>query len=65
MVSKTRLISLKQVCERTSLSRTFINRLRGTNKFPSPVSISERRIAFVEEEVDEWLSNRIASRLAK
>lgn len=65
MANKTKLISLKMVCERTSLSRTYINRLRGTDKFPTPVFVSERRIAFIEEEIDDWVANRISSRSEK
>ena len=41
------------MCEKSSLSRTAINKLRAAGQFPDAVPISEKRIAFVEKEVDE------------
>ena len=57
-----KLISLNQVCEITSLSRTMINRLRGEGRFPTAVSLGEKRIAFPREEVADWVRKRIAER---
>lgn len=65
MDNSARLISLNEVCKRTSLSRTYINRMRSSNRFPEPVQLSERRIAFVEAEIDQWIADRLALRTAK
>lgn len=59
------LISLNEVCARTSLSRTAINKLRAKGAFPDAVPLGDRRVGFVEEEVSEWISNRIAGRSRK
>jgi len=58
----TRLISLNQVCEITSLSRTAVNKLRSKKRFPAAVHLGEKRIAFVRQEVDQWVAERVGSR---
>lgn len=50
-----RLLSPKAVCERTSLSRSSLDRLVAEGKFPTPVRITERRLAYRAAEVDAWL----------
>jgi len=56
------VISLNDVSELTSLSRTSINRERSTGTFPKEVILGERRIGFVRTEVVEWLEERIERR---
>lgn len=64
MTDSPALISLNQACELTSLSRTAINRYRSEGRFPQPVPIGFRRIAFVRSEVIAWIEARIAARSA-
>jgi len=56
------LVSLREVCAMTSLSRTAINQRRAAGQFPKPVSLGEKRIAFVRSEVENWIRDRIAAR---
>jgi len=56
------LISLNEVCRRTSLSRTQINVYRSQNRFPKAVPLGFKRIAFVASEVDGWIAARVAER---
>lgn len=63
MTHQSKLISLNDACELTSLSRTAINRYRSEGRFPQAVSLGEKRIAFVRDEVSAWIDNRIAERL--
>lgn len=58
------LISLNEACRLTSLSRTAINRYRAEGRFPQPVALGFKRIAFVRAEVVAWIEDRIASRAA-
>lgn len=58
------LISIKDACRLTSLSRSAINIARAQGRFPAAVSIGEKRIAFVEDEVRAWIDARIAARPA-
>ncbi len=62
MANPQTLISMLEVVKRTSLSRTAINKHRFSGHFPKPVSLGEKRIAFVAIEVDEWIAERIAAR---
>jgi prophage regulatory protein len=56
------LISSKEVCRRTSLSRASLYRLMAQNAFPKPVALHGIRKAWIESEIDAWISARIASR---
>jgi prophage regulatory protein len=56
------LMSIREACALTSLSRTAINNLRRAGGFPPAVDLGERRIAFVRSEVDGWIHDRIAAR---
>ncbi len=59
------LVSLNEACRMTSLSRTAINRYRAEDRFPQPVPVGFRRIAFVRSEVVAWIKARIAERPVK
>lgn len=59
------LISLNETAKLTSMSRTMVNILRADGRFPQPVALGERRIAFVRSEVHEWIADRIAARPAR
>jgi prophage regulatory protein len=56
------LIRLPEVQRRTGYSKAWIYRLISQNRFPLAVKIGSRAIAFVESEVDEWISQRIEER---
>jgi predicted DNA-binding transcriptional regulator AlpA len=56
------LISLNDACALTSLSRTALNRWRGLGQFPKAVALGDKRIAFVRQEVEQWVRERIAER---
>lgn len=57
----TTLIRLPEVIKRTGVSRTTIYRLINKKSFPSPIKISEKMIAFIESEVNDWIENLINS----
>lgn len=54
------LIRLAEVKRRTGYSKAWLYRLISQNRFPKPVKIGTRSIAFVEGEIDDWISDRIA-----
>lgn len=62
---KRTLITLKIVIERTSLSKTRIYEGVRRGTFPPPVRVSARRRAWVEDEVTDWIDERVAERDAK
>jgi prophage regulatory protein len=56
-----RLLRLQEVREVTGLSRSSIY---ADADFPKPVKIGPRAVAWVEQEIREWIAARIASREA-
>ncbi len=61
-MDELKIIDLNQVCEITSLSRTMINKYRGSDRFPRAVPLGEKRIGFLKSEVLAWISDRVAER---
>ncbi|WP_333824950.1 helix-turn-helix transcriptional regulator [Pinisolibacter sp.] len=59
---RTTLIRLDRVKARTCLSRSTIYAYMRDGRFPQPVTISERCVAWVEAEVEAWIAERIAAR---
>ena len=49
----------KQVRELVSLSRTTLWRLCRAGHFPQPVRISAGRVAFLHQEVEDWMKARL------
>lgn len=49
----TRLIRLSEVMNKTGFGKAWIYRLISQNRFPQPVKIGIRAIAFIESEIDE------------
>jgi prophage regulatory protein len=56
------LISGKEVCRRTSLSRASLYRLMAQDAFPKSVALHGVRKAWIESEVGDWVAARIAAR---
>ncbi|EEN6818213.1 AlpA family transcriptional regulator [Salmonella enterica] len=53
------LIRLPEVLKRTGFGKSWIYRLISEGRFPAPVKIGVRAVAFVESEVDEWIQSVI------
>ena len=60
-----RLLQLPAVAERTACSESRIYELIAEGKFPPPVPIGKRAVAWLESEVAVWVAERIAERDAK
>lgn len=59
-----RILRLDQVIEATGLGKTKIYELQAVGQFPMRVQITARTVGWVEEEVQAWLSGRVATRPA-
>lgn len=57
-----RLLSKKQVREMVLYSPQHIARLEAAGKFPKRVQLGPGRVGWVDEEVQGWLTARIAER---
>jgi prophage regulatory protein len=55
-----RLLRLPDVIARVALSRSTILRLVAVGRFPAPMRISERAIAWSAAAVEEWIAARAA-----
>lgn len=62
MKNEPRLISLNEIADLTTLSRSALNKYRLAGEFPEEVSLGEKRFAFVREEVHAWIQFRIDAR---
>ncbi|BEO06378.1 AlpA family transcriptional regulator [Salmonella enterica] len=51
----TRLIRLPEVLHRTGYGKAWIYHLINQKRFPPPVKIGARAVAFIESEVEEWI----------
>ncbi len=58
--ARPRLIRLEAVKARTCLSRSTIYAYMREGRFPAPVAITERCVAWIEAEIDAWIAERIA-----
>ncbi|WP_162884282.1 AlpA family transcriptional regulator [Vibrio splendidus] len=57
-----RFLKLKEVIEKTALSRSAIYRKMDEGDFPVSVSLGDRAVAWVEEEVNNWMEMRLSQR---
>lgn len=60
-----RILRIKQLIERTQLSRATLYVLMSTDPtFPKKVQLTARTVGFLESEVDAWIAARAQLRLA-
>lgn len=57
-----RLLSKRQVRERVLYSFAHIDRLEKAGQFPQRVKLGNNRVGWLEEEIDNWLQQRIDAR---
>ena len=65
MDTQKKAIRLPQVKTMTGLSKSSIYQKVDSGDFPKPFALGERAIAWVEAEVQGWITDRIAQRDAK
>ena len=61
----TRLIRFAECQKRVGLPKSTMWKKIADGSFVQPLKLSERSIAFIEHEVEEWIAARIAARPAK
>jgi prophage regulatory protein len=55
-----RMLRLGQVMELTGLRKTTIYELQAAGRFPMRVKITSHSVAWLEDDVQNWLSSRVA-----
>jgi prophage regulatory protein len=56
-----RVLRLPQVCRMTGLCRSMIYQLEAERRFPHRIKIGVRAVGWLEDEVQAWLSRKIAA----
>jgi prophage regulatory protein len=57
----TSILRLPAVKQRTGLSRSTIYLRMNDGTFPQPISLGARAIGWVEDDIQQWLEERIRS----
>lgn len=55
-----KFIRLPEVLKKTGFAKSWIYRLIQEDKFPKPIKLGTRAVAFIEEEVDQWIIDKVA-----
>lgn len=58
-IENRRLIRRKEVQAKTGLGASSIYAMMKQGKFPKAITLSERRVAWIESDVDQWIAERI------
>ena len=59
-----RFLKLKEVMQKTTLSRSAIYRKMDEGNFPKTVSLGDRAVAWIESEVEDWMRDCLKTRVA-
>jgi prophage regulatory protein len=61
---KEKLLRIKQVQDRTSLSKSYIYQLCSQNQFPKSIQLvaGGSSVAWIESEIQDWIDSRIKAR---
>jgi prophage regulatory protein len=62
MEKAKRFIRLPEVINRTGYRRTSIYEKIAEGTFPAPIKLGPRAVAWVSEEIEEWMDARVAER---
>ncbi|MFN3791612.1 helix-turn-helix transcriptional regulator [Massilia sp.] len=54
-----RFLRMSEVCKKVGLARSTIYKLLSLDAFPPQIPIGPRAVAFLEQEVDEWMAKRV------
>jgi len=57
-----RFISMSEVLDRICLSKTHLYRKINAGQFPRPVPLGPQKVAFLESEIEAWMSARLQAR---
>lgn len=61
MTNNTRFIRRGEVEKRTGLTTSTLYDMMARSEFPKPIRLGPRIVAWIEDEIQEWMDARIAS----
>lgn len=56
-----RFLTPKAVCDKIALSRATLDRMVASGQFVKPIRLTERRLAYSAEAVEQWMAERLES----
>lgn len=56
-----RLLNIKEVIDRVKLSKATIYNRIAAGEFPRQISLGGKRVAWLESEIDGWISEQVIS----
>jgi prophage regulatory protein len=56
-----KFLRLAEVRNRVPYSRSTIYQLVTQGRFPKPINLGERAVAWLESDIDEWIAARVGS----
>jgi len=56
------LVRLPEVIKKTGLARTTIYVLIAEGKFPKPINLTRRSVAWLSSEIDSWIEEKVKLR---
>lgn len=62
---KSRLMRLKEVTQVTGISRSSLYKYVNEGRFPAPVSLGARSVAWVDHEIQAWITTKMKHRKSK
>jgi len=57
-----KILRIKDVISMTRIARSTLYKMIAANQFPKAISLGGRSVGWIEEEIDQWLQNKIAAR---
>jgi prophage regulatory protein len=61
----TRILRMRDVIQRVSLSRSTIYVLMANNDFPKPIKLGSQSIGWRDSDLEEWIANRPVSPIGR
>ncbi|MFA6279541.1 MAG: AlpA family transcriptional regulator [Bdellovibrionales bacterium] len=58
-ITNEKIIRLREVLDRTGLSRSMAYDLIEKEQFPRPVSLGARAVGWLSSQIDAWIASRI------
>ena len=62
MDTTKKFLRLPEVIDRTGYRRTSIYEKISEGTFPAPIKLGPRAVAWVSEEIEKWMDERVAER---
>ncbi len=53
------ILRLPDVCRATGLGRSMVYQLEASSQFPRRVKIGARAVGWIEDEIQQWLADRV------